>query len=80
MKPIEPVPGERGRFYAPSDSGRGTYVVDLTEAKPSCNCTDYTARRIPAYKKSGNIEDLYCKHIKRAREFIFQQYIKAIKK
>lgn len=65
---IIPIKGELMRFYAESETGHGTYMVDLLANKGlgACACTDFTTRRIKARKQGAHFLSPAgsCKHLK----------------
>ena len=67
---LQPITGEKGRYIVPASDKRHSgeaYIVE-TGARPSCNCTDFTARRLAKLREDGKViahgkDRNVCKHI-----------------
>lgn len=63
------------RFRVSSQTGTGTYFVDLLENRGNgkCDCPDFQTRRQHNLKAGHRGPECQCKHIRAARWFVFQQ-------
>lgn len=68
-RPIREIPGERFRFYAPSDTfGQPDHLVDLEENKGlgQCDCKWWVCKCGPAMLEgSTDFMLITCKHVRR---------------
>lgn len=69
---VEPVAGERGRFWVGSASGAEPYLVDLEEFGGNgwCSCKHFEVRMQPkladAQERRAALPVMRCKHIEAA--------------
>lgn len=69
---VEPVEGERGRFWVESESGAEPYLVDVEEFAGNgwCACTDFEKRKLPklaeAEERRAKVPIMRCKHLEAA--------------
>lgn len=74
---IECVAGEQWRYHVSSKSNPDqSHLCDLTENFPlgECGCSDYTCRRLPNFRKTGN--PVRCIHLNACRETIMNFLVK----
>lgn len=72
MKRAQPLKVERVEHYryrVTSETGAGSYLVDLLENDGSgaCDCADFQTRRGPLLNQGKRGEATRCKHIRAAR-------------
>lgn len=75
---IEPIRGEKWRFYVHSESKDDeTHIVDLTAngGIGECSCPDWTFRKFPHWRKTDEIVE--CKHISAAMMFEMRRLMRA---
>lgn len=67
---VEPYQGEWFRFTVTSESGDGSYFVDLQENNfvGQCDCPHFQCRLAPKIREGSTV---VCKHIKAAKDVWF---------
>ena len=69
---VEPLEGEWFRFNVSSESGDGSYFVDLEENDfvGRCDCPHFECRLAPGIREGSKV---VCKHIKAAKDVWFDK-------